>query len=283
MEHHHGSGPPPVWLAELGTVEYGAAFALQRYLVAERDAERLPDVLLLLEHAPVITLGRRGSRDDVYADAATLAAEDVAVFETNRGGLVTYHGPGQIVGYPITRLRALAGDAPTYVWRLEETLIRALADFGVAARRDRGNRGVFADGGKIAAIGVAVTHGVTMHGFALNVCPDLGHFGLINPCGIGALGVTSLERATGQAADLVAARRALAFHFGIVFGRPAEPAPDAFWDLLARAGFGDLIHNQGAVHGSAVNSSVIPSAARDLCTEHTVAARLVSDAGPSGA
>ena len=231
---------PPIWLADLGTVEYGTAFALQRFLVAERDAERLPDVLLLLEHPPVITLGRRGSRADVYADAASLAAEGVAVFETTRGGLVTYHGPGQVVGYPIARLRAIAGDAPTYVWRLEEALIRTLAELGVSARRDAGNRGVFADGGKIAAIGVAVTHGVTMHGFALNVCPDLSHFELINPCGIGDLGVTSVERVIGQTLDLADVRRSLAFHFGAVFERAVVTAPDELWQRLSVAGFDDV-------------------------------------------
>lgn len=216
------------------------AYALQRFLVAERDADRLPDLLLLLEHPPVITLGRRGSRDDIYADEATLAAAGVTVFETNRGGLVAYHGPGQLVGYPIARLRAIAGDAPTYVWRLEETVIRTLAELGVAAGRDAGNRGVFAAGGKIAAVGVAVTHGVTMHGFALNVCPDLGHFELINPCGIGELGVTSVERTTGQSVDLSDARRALAFHFGAVFGRTLQPAPEDLWERLAAAGFREL-------------------------------------------
>ena len=228
---------PPIWLADLGTVEYGTAFALQRFLVAERDADRLPDVLLLLEHPPVITLGRRGSRDDIYADEGTLAAEGVSVFETNRGGLVTYHGPGQIVGYPIARLRAIAGDAPTYVWRLEETIIRTLAEFGVSAGRDAGHRGVFTEGGKIAAIGVAVTHGVTMHGFALNVCPNLGHFELIDPCGIGGLGVTSVERAAGQCLDPIDVRRALAFHFGAVFGRAVVPAPEDLWRHLSTAGF----------------------------------------------
>lgn len=221
-----------VWLADLGRVEYGAAYALQRHLATERDAETVPDLLLLVEHDPVVTLGRRGSREDVYLTDSELAARGIALHETNRGGLVTYHGPGQVVGYPIVKLRALAGDAPTYVWRLEETIIRSLAEFGVAAYRDAGNRGVFAEGGKIAAIGVAVSRGVTMHGFALNVCPDLTHFGLINPCGIGDLGVTSMERLTGRSIDLAAVRQALAFHFGVVFGCSVEPAPDQFSEQI---------------------------------------------------
>jgi lipoate-protein ligase B len=225
-----------VWRLDLGRVEYGAAYELQRRLQVERDAERVPDLLLLVEHPPVITLGRRGSRDHVFLSDAQLAARGICLFETNRGGLVTYHGPGQIVGYPIARLRTLAGDAPTYVWRLEETLIRTLAAFGVAARRDPDNRGVFAAGGKIAAIGVAVTHGVTMHGFALNVRPDLDHFELIDPCGIGDLGVTSVDREGGSAIDLGAVGVTVAEQFGIVFGRAVRRAPPELWELVGSWG-----------------------------------------------
>jgi lipoate-protein ligase B len=217
-------------------MEYGAAYNLQRRLQAERDAERVPDLLLLVEHPPVITLGRRGSRDDVFLSDAELAARGIGIFETNRGGLVTYHGPGQIVGYPIARLRALAGDAPTYVWRLEETIIRTLATYQIEAWRDAGNRGVFAAGGKIAAIGVAVTHGVTMHGFALNVCPELEHFTLIDPCGIGDLGVTSIERITGAAPDLGHVRATLTGQFGTIFERAVQPAPRSLWELIGSWG-----------------------------------------------
>ncbi|MCC6175401.1 MAG: lipoyl(octanoyl) transferase LipB [Chloroflexi bacterium] len=220
-----------MWLADLGTVEYGAAYVLQRRLVERRDAGAIPDTLLLLEHPPTITLGRRGSRDDVYLDDQSLAEQGFAIFETNRGGLVTYHGPGQIVGYPIVGLRALAGDAPRYVTGLEETIITTLADFGITAHREAGNRGVFAEGGKIAAIGVAVSHGITMHGFALNVQPNLDHFSLINPCGIGDRGVTSMARLLGRAVELASVRAALARHFGEVFARAVEPAPDRFWQL----------------------------------------------------
>jgi lipoate-protein ligase B len=232
----HGSAPGDVWLLDLGRVEYGVAYELQRRLLAERDADRLPDLLLLVEHPPVITLGRRGSRDDVFLTDSELAALGIAIFETNRGGLVTYHGPGQVVGYPITRLRAIAGDAPTYVWRLEETIVRTLARFGISAHRDVGNRGVFAPGGKIAAIGIAVTHGVTMHGFALNVCPDLEHFTLIDPCGIGDLGVTSIERLLGAAPDLDLVRETLAEQFGEVFERTLVPAPTPLWELIGSWG-----------------------------------------------
>jgi lipoate-protein ligase B len=209
---------------DLGRLEYGAAFSLQRRLAERRAAEELPDLLLFVEHDPVVTLGRRGSYEHVFADRAELAQRGIRLYETNRGGLVTYHGPGQIVGYPIVQLRALAGDAPRYVSGLEEAIIRTLGDFDVVGRRMHGHRGVFADGGKIGAIGVAVSRGVTMHGFALNLQPDLGYFGLIDPCGLGDLGVTSVERITGQPVDLKEAMHALAFHFGRVFDRDVRLA-----------------------------------------------------------
>jgi lipoate-protein ligase B len=228
-----------VWLLDLGRVEYGAAFTLQKRLQAERDADRLPDLLLIVEHPPVITLGRRGSRDDVFLPDEELAARGIGIYETNRGGLVTYHGPGQLVGYPIARLRPLAGDAPTYVSRLEETIIRTLVRFGIAAHTAPGNRGVFADGGKIAAIGVAVTHGVTMHGFALNVSPDLEHFALIDPCGIGGLGVTSLERLREAAPDLATVSTVVVEEFAQVFGRSVVTAPLEVWALIGSWGIID--------------------------------------------
>jgi lipoate-protein ligase B len=228
--------PGEVWLLDLGRLEYGAAFALQKRLQAERDADRIPDLLLLVEHPPVITLGRRGSRDHVFLPDAELSARGIGIFETNRGGLVTYHGPGQIVGYPIARLRPLAGDAPTYVSRLEETIIRTLARLGITAYTDPGNRGVFAEGGKIAAIGVAVTHGVTMHGFALNVSPNLDHFALIDPCGIGGRGVTSVERLRGAAPNLAAVRAIVVEQFAAVFARTVRPAPTDLWALIGSWG-----------------------------------------------
>jgi lipoate-protein ligase B len=222
----------PLWVVELGRVEYDVALALQRRLAAERDDERVPDVLLLLEHPPVITLGRRGSLDHVYADRTELDRLGIALRETNRGGLVTYHGPGQVVGYPIARLRGLARDAPTYVSGLEQTMLRTLAELGVAAFTRPGERGVFAERGKIGAIGVAVSRGVTMHGFALNVSPDLRHFDLIDPCGLGHLGVTSLERELGRTVELGAVREALARSFAAVFARTPVTPPRDEWDRL---------------------------------------------------
>jgi lipoate-protein ligase B len=156
---------------------------------------------LLLEHPPVITLGRRATLADVYLSAAALARRGIQLAKTTRGGLVTYHGPGQIVGYPIVKLRPRALTVPCYVRALELAVIASLAEIGVQARIDAGHVGVWTDQGKIAAIGVAQRHGVTLHGFAVNLQPDLSNFLLINPCGIGDLGVTSARAILGHAVD----------------------------------------------------------------------------------
>jgi lipoate-protein ligase B len=210
---------PPCDLLSLGQVPYLEALALQRRLNEARQRVEVPDTLILLEHSPVFTLGRRAERSDILAPPERLAELGIEVHETNRGGLVTYHGPGQLVGYPIADLRALAGDAPSYVTGLEETIIRSLAEIGLRGWRDPAARGVWTEGGKIAAIGVGVSRGVTMHGFAVNLQPDLSHFALINPCGLGDRGVTSAERLLGHPVDPDAFRQSIAFHIGRVFGR----------------------------------------------------------------
>jgi lipoate-protein ligase B len=225
-------------------VEYGESYALQESLAAARAEERIPDTLLLLEHPPVVTLGRRGRWDDIHCSPEQLSANGIAAYETNRGGLVTYHGPGQLVGYVIARLSALGGTAPAFVQGLEETIIRTLGELGVSAERRSPHRGVWTDEGKIAAIGVGVRRGVTMHGFALNVQPDLRHFDLINPCGIGDLGVTSIERLLGGSTDQPSVRRAIAFHFGQVFARPVEWADARQFDDSLRTRAGSL-HGRG--------------------------------------
>ena len=209
----------PCHVVSLGLIPYADALDLQRRLNEARFAGEIPDTLLLLEHPPVITLGRRGSYADILAPPERVRQAGIEVVETNRGGLVTYHGPGQLVGYPITDLRRLAGDAPSYVTGLEETLIRGLAEYGISGFRDPAARGVWTSAGKIAAIGVAVSRGITMHGFAVNLQPDLSHFSLINPCGLGARGVTSAERLLGHSIDSEDFRQAVTFHFGRVFGR----------------------------------------------------------------
>ena len=180
----------------LGTVGYQAALDLQKTLVEERKQGRIPDHLLLLEHPPVITLGARNhnARANVLATAESLAQKGVELFETGRGGDVTYHGPGQLVGYPIIELPADRHDVHRYVRDLEEVLIQAVSDFGIAAARIPGLTGIWVGDLKLAAIGVRISRWVTSHGFALNVNTDLSNFGLIVPCGITDKGVTSMER-----------------------------------------------------------------------------------------
>jgi lipoyl(octanoyl) transferase len=178
----------------LGRISYPDALALQRSLVDERRHDRIPDTLLLVEHPPVLTLGVRGDggRSHILASPDRLAAMGIEVFETGRGGDITYHGPGQIVGYPILDLKPDRQDVHRYVRDLEEVLIRTAADFGIQASRVSGLTGAWVGDRKLAAIGVRISRWVTSHGFALNHTTDLSHFELIVPCGIGDRGVTSL-------------------------------------------------------------------------------------------
>jgi lipoyl(octanoyl) transferase len=180
----------------IGVVPYPDALALQRALVEERRAGSIPDVLLIVEHPAVLTLGVRGDggRSHILATDDALAARHIDVFEAGRGGDVTYHGPGQIVGYPILDLSPDRCDVHKYVRDLEDVLIRAMADVGVATTRVPGLTGVWAGQEKLAAIGVRISRWITSHGFALNVTTDLSHFDLIVPCGIADRGVTSLAR-----------------------------------------------------------------------------------------
>ena len=191
----------------LGTVPYAEALALQRALVEERRADRVPDLLLLLQHPPVITLGVKGDggRSNVLVTDERLAELGVEISETGRGGDVTYHGPGQIVGYPILDLKPDRCDVHRYVRDLEEVMIRVCADYGVTAGRINGLTGTWVGSEKIGAIGVRISRWITSHGFAFNVNTNLEHFQLIVPCGIADRGVTSLERVTGR--DAVARRR----------------------------------------------------------------------------
>jgi lipoate-protein ligase B len=178
----------------LGQVDYMDAWRLQQELAALRATGCIADVLLLLEHPPTITLGRAASRAHLLASPDELAREGVAVIEVDRGGDITYHGPGQLVGYPILDLTVHRKDLHWYLREVEEALIHVVAEFGVVGRRFPPHTGVWVAERKIAAIGVKVSRWVTQHGFALNVCPDLCHFGWIIPCGIRDFGVTSLSR-----------------------------------------------------------------------------------------
>jgi lipoyl(octanoyl) transferase len=203
----------------LGTIDYQAALDLQKQLVEERKQGLIPDQLLLLEHPHVITLGARNhnASSNVLETPEALARKGVAVFETGRGGDVTYHGPGQLVGYPIIELPKERRDVHRYVRDLEEVLIRAVADFGITAARVSGLTGIWCGDEKLAAIGVRISRWVTSHGFALNVSTDLSHFGLIVPCGIADKGVTSMERLLGRPVPMAEVAEAVERRFASVF------------------------------------------------------------------
>ena len=208
----------------LGRIGYGEALALQESRSrALKDAQlaggRGEEALLLLEHPPVITLGRNAAEADVLAGADRLAALGVTVEKTNRGGRVTYHGPGQLVGYPILDLNPDRRDVGRFLRDLEEALIRTLATYGIEAGRSAGSTGVWVGDAKIAAIGVHLSRWVTTHGFALNVTTDLDAFSLIVPCGIRTRGVTSMQRLLGRPVDLEEVARRFAPEFAAIFGR----------------------------------------------------------------
>jgi len=206
------------WLLNLreGPTPYADAWALQKALIGARQREELADGLILLEHEPVFTIGRSARADHLLVPREFLTGKGFEVYDIERGGSVTYHGPGQLVGYPILDLRAYNEDVVKYVRSLEETILRTLQDFGLAAQRLRGFPGVWAGHEKIAAVGVAVKRKVTMHGFALNVGPDLAPFDYINPCGIGRP-VTSMARLLGRPLPVDEVRLAYARRFAEVF------------------------------------------------------------------
>jgi lipoyl(octanoyl) transferase len=204
---------------QLGRVPYAEGLQLQAQLVTERQAGRIPDTLLLLEHDPVFTLGRNARKENVLFPEDALRARGFEVFETGRGGDVTYHGPGQIVGYPILDLSPDRKDVHRYVRDLEEVMIRTCADYGVTAGRIAGASGCWVGDEKIGAIGVRIARWVTSHGFAFNVDLDLAPFGLIVPCGIRERGVTSLARLLGRVVPVADVRERVAIHVRTLFER----------------------------------------------------------------
>jgi lipoyl(octanoyl) transferase len=220
----------PLVIRRFGCVGYASAFALQQQLVDQRKRGLIPDHLLLLEHLHVITLGRNGSMENLLAGEAELRAAGIDFFESDRGGDITYHGPGQVVGYPIMDLREWKRDVGAFVRTVEQVMIDALADFGVQAGRVKGCTGVWveAEAGpprKIGAIGVHLSRWVSSHGFALNVNTDMTYFQYIVPCGL-AKPVTSMAQ-LGVRAETGEVGRRLAFHFGRCFDREiliTEPA-----------------------------------------------------------
>jgi len=244
---------------DLGLMEYGAAWELQRRVAAARKAAAIPDVLLLCEHPHVITLGRSGKISNLRAPRALLRQMGVAIFETDRGGDITYHGPGQLVGYPILNLGEIRRDVAWYVRSLEEAMIRATAELGISSKRVSGRTGVWVDvpGGsaaatakeadeveevkevketkdeeKLAAIGVHLSRWVTSHGFAYNVSTDLRYFDLIVPCGIAGKRATSLEKLLGRGVEMREVAPRIAAHLGEIFGLELRAASRGELDAL---------------------------------------------------
>jgi lipoyl(octanoyl) transferase len=221
--------PRPVEVRRLGVVPYADALELQRQLVEERRAERVPDLLLLLQHPHVITMGvkRGAAHSNILATPEALAAKGVEVFETGRGGDVTYHGPGQIVGYPILDLRPDRCDVHRYVRDLEDVMIRVCGEYGVEATRVAGLTGAWVTTSrgpeKVGAIGVRISRWITSHGFAFNATTDLEYFRLIVPCGIGDRGVTSLEALTPRLVAIPELEEAIVRQFCAVFDREIVP------------------------------------------------------------
>ena len=222
-------------IIELGLIGYAEAYALQKRVVAARKADAIGDVLLLCEHTPVITQGRNGKREHLLVSENVLRQRNVEFHESSRGGDVTYHGPGQLVGYPILQLGAIRKDVVWYVRMLEEVMIRTTAEFGISAHREEGKTGIWvADEEKdftqssgreegiapekLGAIGVHISRWVTSHGFAYNVATDLRNFDLIVPCGIVGRRATSLEKLLGRAVSVSDIRPRMVRHFGDVFG-----------------------------------------------------------------
>ncbi|MFN2239144.1 MAG: lipoyl(octanoyl) transferase LipB [Thermoanaerobaculia bacterium] len=214
-------------LRRLHLVTYENGMAMQETLVGMRQREEIEDQLLLLEHTPVITLGRGGDEGNLLSSREMLAREGVRYFETTRGGDITYHGPGQLVGYPILHFGEGNRDVRKYVTNLEEAIIRTLAHWGLAADRAEGQRGVWVGNEKVAAIGVRVARWVTCHGFALNVTTNLRHFDFITPCGIRGKGVTSLEKLLGKAPSMDEVAAVFTHHFSEIFDRELKPASHA--------------------------------------------------------
>ncbi len=241
----------------LGLLPYAPACTLQTRAVEARKAGAIPDVLLLCEHPHVITLGRNGKREHLRAGERLLAQMNVTFHPSDRGGDITYHGPGQIVGYPILDLAQHRRDVRWYVQQIEEVMLRASADFGVAARRVAAHHGIWvvnaAGEEKLAALGVHLSRWVTSHGFAYNVATDLRYFDLIVPCGIAGKRATSLERVLDRAVSSEEVRPRLIAHFGEVFEREMIPVP--------RAALEETLENHAAALASATQQTAVENEA----------------------
>jgi lipoyl(octanoyl) transferase len=220
-------------LHDLGRMEYGRALELQRELAGKRKLGLIPDQLLMVEHPHVITLGRNGKPGHLLASEEVLRRAGIAFFPTDRGGDITYHGPGQIVGYPILDLREWKRDVVAYVRAIEQTIIDALAEFGIAAGRLAGCTGCWVDGRKIAAIGVHISRWITSHGFALNVTTDLSYFQYIVPCGLArpVASMAALGAAAPRAEVIASLGRHFARNFQLEIVEPVTQTEEAVWSM----------------------------------------------------
>jgi len=210
-----------VW--DLGLMEYSEAYKLQRTLHHQKVEGKIPDVLLLLEHPPTITIGKSGTLDNVLTSKERLVQHGISLFFIDRGGDVTYHGPGQIVGYPIVDLGQRGKDLHRYVNDLEEVMLRTLRDFSIDGNRDQCHPGIWVNEEEIAAIGLSVRRWVSMHGFALNVNVDLKHFSFINPCGFSDRRATSMSKILGSDVPMEEVSYSLISHFCEVFDSAKKP------------------------------------------------------------
>ncbi|NIO05418.1 MAG: lipoyl(octanoyl) transferase LipB [Proteobacteria bacterium] len=206
-----------VYLADYPSLHYQEALNLQRRILSAKMEGDFPDTLLLLEHPPVITLGRRGKEENILVPKEILQREMIDIVHVERGGDVTYHGPGQIVGYPVFTLANYGKDISRFIFSIEEVLIRVCRDVGIKARREAINRGVWVRDQKIASIGLAIRRWISFHGFALNWTPNMDHFRFITPCGLPGVEMTSIEEILGKDIDGDTLRRLICRHFEKVF------------------------------------------------------------------
>jgi lipoate-protein ligase B len=210
------------YIIDLGLIDYPKALDLQRHLWSRRVEREVPDLLLILEHPHVFTLGRRGERSSLLISPDILEAMKIPLFHTERGGDVTYHGPGQMIAYPILNLKEYGYRLIGYVGELEEVILSVLRDFGIEGKRNSLNRGVWTGGDKIASIGVAIKRWVSLHGLALNYATDLKYFDLINPCGLKKVKITSMEKILGREIPREELFKSIKLQFQKVFKRDWE-------------------------------------------------------------
>jgi lipoate-protein ligase B len=225
------------WFYQLGRVAYSEAYQMQADLLKRRINDGIGDTLLLLEHPPTITIGKSGKPENILASQLELREKGIPLLFVDRGGDATYHGLGQLVGYPIIDLKNRGADLHQYVYDLEEVIIRTLGDFGIEAARDKSHRGVWVENKEMAAIGLRVRKWVTMHGFALNVNTDLAPFSLINPCGFSDRGATSMAQVLAREIPMALVTERILGRFSEVFNTEMKLGPDSIYqEMLMKMG-----------------------------------------------